>query len=127
VKITIQITPGIIACLFTSAIEGGDPVTTASRGGWCDGIYCPKAGDRWEYDAPNQYEKAFTLKVVEVDDETTGHKTTHTVRMKHVRKGLEIMAKDFPEQFAQVVRDDIDAPCADLFLQCVLFGDEKYA
>jgi hypothetical protein len=37
------------------------------------------------------------------------------------------MAAKFPHQFAMVVADDTDAPCADALLQSLCFGDEKYA
>ena len=33
----------------------------------------------------------------------------------------------FPHKFGKVLAHDTDAPCADIFLQCTLFADEKYA
>lgn len=131
-KIEIDISAEHLANLFTTAIESGDPVTTARRGGWCDGIYwnskaaTPPRGDFW-YADPNNFKRHFHLEIVEVDDEATGHKTSHTVNRQHIKNGLTIMAHKYAGYFAQIIRDDIDAPCADIFLQCVLFNEEKYA
>lgn len=134
-NITIEVTPDKIAQPFASAIEGGDPVTTASRGGWCDGIYWksknagapagPK-GEPW-YSNVKFWAGNFKVAIVEIDDETTGHKTTHRIGPRKVRDGLAVMAREYPHRFAEILGDNIDAPCADIFLQCALFGEEKYA
>jgi phage-related tail fiber protein len=113
---------------MTSAIESGDPVTTASRGGWCAGInLCGKAGEPEWYAIGAFWESNFLIEIVEVDDEATGHQTKHRVGRRHFREGLAIMARKFPGRFTQVLEQNTDAPCADIFLQCVLFGEEKYA
>lgn len=144
-KIELEIPADRIANLMISAIESGDPVTTASKGGWCWGIYYytindePPADGIW-YAEPAFWEKDFQIQIVEVADEDiydrgldmegnikSGCLKVHTIRRKHFKEGLEKMAKVFPHQFGQVVRDDTDAPCADALLQSILFGDEKYA
>jgi hypothetical protein len=120
-------------------MESGDPVTTAARGGWCDAINLVEVDGKplksirsrfpngnWYADA-NLYNGDFVIEVVEVDDETTGHKTTHTVRRDDMVIGLQWMAIKYPHSFKQVIQDNTDAPCADIFLQCTLFGEEKYA
>lgn len=128
--VPIEITAQQIADLFESAIDGGDPVTTASRGGWCDGIYLMRNGkqtDDFPYFEAKTYERHFVLEIIEIDDETLNHKTAHKVDRSVIITGLQKMARQFPERFGQIVTDNIDAPCADIFLQCVLFGEEKYA
>ena len=119
-----------IANLFTSAIEGGDPVTTASKGGWCGGIFWksqkaePPAGVWYAKDVT--FAGNFKLEIVEID-EATGRKRSHFITRRHVREGMSAMASVFPHQFCQIINDEIDAPCADAFLQAVLFGKEKYS
>jgi hypothetical protein len=144
-KITIEISADRIANLMCSAIESGDPVTTAAKGGWCSGIYYrtkahePPKG-YWYVD-PAFYESSqFQIEIHEVADENifdvhapdetnlaSGALKIHTIRRKDLMKGLAAMAEKFPRQFAQILKDDTDAPCADAFLQAVVFGEEKYA
>lgn len=132
-KIEIDIPADRIANMMISAIESGDPVTTAARGGWCSGIKKKSRSPRkkrtassiW-YADPAFYEGPFVIEVMEYD-ETTDTETRHSVNRGDVAAGLRIMARDFPAQFAQIIEDNTDAPCADIFLQCVVFGEEKYA
>lgn len=148
-KIKLDIPADRIAQLFSSAIEGGDPVTTASKGGWCWGIYWhshkaqPPKG--YWYGEPATFSRDFTLEVVEVCDEgafvgqhVTEEKTiaenvkakafkVHKLTAGQVAAGLAVMAKEFPDQFGQIMRNQIDAPCADSFLQACIFGKEVYA
>ena len=145
-KISLNIPAVRIANLMCSAVESGDPVTTASKGGWCNGIYYktksaePPRGN-WYIDKPAFYEsKNFQIEVHEVADEqcwirggtdeqnlAVGALKIHTIRRKELLRGLAIMAEKFPVQFSQIIEDNTDAPCADAFLQAVVFGDEKYA
>jgi len=133
-QVNLEISAERIADLMTTAIESGDPVTTAARGGWCSGIYWrtpratpPLAGkDPW-YARVSYWGGDFQITIVEVDDEVTGHKTEHVVGKNEFQRGLQVMAQKFPDAFGQIMANDIDAGCADLFLQCMLFGEERYA
>ena len=51
----------------------------------------------------------------------------HTLDLESIKRGLEVLANKFPYRFADVLMDDTDGPCGDLFLQCCFFGEEKYA
>jgi hypothetical protein len=143
-KIELEISPETITNMMISAIESGDPVTTASKGGWCMGIFwetraaSPPKGI-WYADTAF-WDGDFKVEILEVADEdaydrdededaniASGALKLHTVRKAQFRSGLAVMAEKFPHQFGQVISGDTDAPCADAFLQSVLFGDEKYA
>ena len=43
-----------------------------------------------------------------------------------VRRGLEAMARDHPDRFADIMADRGDAITADKFVQCALFGKAIY-
>lgn len=43
-----------------------------------------------------------------------------------ITKGLRIMATDHARHFSDILNDNVDADTADVFLQCVLFGDVIY-
>lgn len=131
ISVTIQIPTDTIVQLFSSAIEGGDPVTTASRGGWCAGIYWKShkhkqpVGD-W-YGKDETFSGDFKIEIAEVVDERTGKLKRWKIGPADVAVGLQVMANKFPCRFSAVMTGDIDAPCADVFLQSMLFGEEKYA
>jgi hypothetical protein len=138
-KIEIEIPTSRLVQLMSSAIEGGDPVTVAAKGGWCAGIYLRGSWEKrmkelnefWYSDPKLYASNEFTIEIVELVDESkpaSGRNLKkHRVNQESFVSGLAIMAKKFPHQFSQVMRDDIDGPGADAFLQSMLFGDEKYA
>lgn len=145
-QVILNIQADQIANLICSAIESGDPVTTASKGGWCNGIYyhtksaTPPDGN-WYIDKPEWYESDdFKLEIHEVSDEDKwkhdasdkenirrGALTIHTIDREKILIGLTVMAERFPHSFALILQGNTDAPCADVFLQMVVFGEEKYA
>jgi hypothetical protein len=144
-KITLDISAERIANLMISAIESGDPVTTACKGGWCWGIYwhtreaTPRTNGLW-YAKPAFWRGNFKIQIVEVEDENlydrwldddgnikSGAFKVHTLHRADFVKGLTVMAEKYSHLFGEILNDNSDAPCADIFLQCVLFGEEKYA
>lgn len=137
-EIKIDVSADRISTLMTSAIESGDPVTSYHKGGWCAGINPSslsskdkaKKFDHW-YGAADFFVGDFAIDVIEVLDESLEAKGKnlkhHIITPLKMRKGLAVMAKVFPHQFALILKDDTDAPCADAFLQSICFGEEKYA
>jgi hypothetical protein len=128
-QITIDIPAEHIANMMVSAIESGDPVTSAAKGGWCrgiDNVSRKKFTGNWWYADAKYFTGRFAFDVAEYheEDDTQTH---HRINQTRVAAGLKIMAEKFPRQFSQIFKDDTDAPCADIFLQCVVFGEEKYA
>jgi hypothetical protein len=119
----------------------------ASKGGWCWSIYPPDPSYHvwWEYEDPAFYDtEDFKIEIIEVADENafvemgefevttatnlaSGAFKAHIIDRAGIIAGLVVMARNFPELFGKVLDGDKDAPCADIFLQCVCFGEEKYA
>lgn len=146
-QITTEITSQRIADLFVSAIESGDPVTTASKGGWCYGIYWQSKAAKalkglWYAEAATYDRPDFQLEIWEVADENAyvrgagdkaniknGSLKVHKIGCDQIQTGLRKLAasKDYGHHFADVANDNGDAATADIFLQFVLFGEEKYA
>ncbi len=50
------------------------------------------------------------------------------LRLDHaaVLRGLEVMRKKYPAQFARWIAENDDAETGDVFIQCCLFGRTKY-
>lgn len=127
-KIELEVSSEKLASLMTTAIESGDPVTTAARGGWCVAITSLNNhpfGPTW-YNEPAYWSQNFSIEVTEYHEEDNT-KTKHKVGPSEFKNGLVVMATKFPRLFGQIMQDNIDASCADIFLQCVVFGEEKYA
>lgn len=136
-KLELEIPVAMVRDLFQSAIEGGDPVTTKRKGGWCEGIYfknkdfdgpIPEGpeGEPWYSLESVWQDPDLTIDVVEYHEETDKH-TPHKITQRAILRGLMHLMVDFPKRFTQILEDEIDAPLADIFLQCVVFGEEKYA
>lgn len=51
----------------------------------------------------------------------------HELTLEKIKNGLEIMAHKFPHKLAEVLNDEVDGMLGDLFIQCCLFGEEKYS
>lgn len=50
----------------------------------------------------------------------------HNLNLGVIQKGLHVMAKDYPQHFADFYSGDYDAVTSDCFLQCCLFGEVIY-
>lgn len=94
---------------------------SASRGSayWCDD--CDKFG----------YESATNVVVnpdggmIALHDSEQDGKY-YEVNYKVIKKGLTVMAKKYPQTFADFINGDYDLYTGDTFLQCCLFGEEIY-
>lgn len=54
------------------------------------------------------------------------HSKQHQLTWKKAERGLEIMAREYPRHFANVLSGEDDAETGDVFLQCCLFGEVVY-
>lgn len=122
-QITIDIPDERVAQLFQTVAESTDPVTRA----WLENMQLTagrSAKARWWEDAALFGKSGLQIVVTEQDDDA---KKRHPIGLSAIRDGLAKMATRYPHIFEQVIKDNIDQPCADIFLQCVVFGEEKYA
>lgn len=131
-KIEIEINKGRIADLLCSAVEGAwylrglielhsthfpsqgiskEELSTVS--GWEDGKYCyiyPLFGDGY----------------IRFDDIGEDKVEKYYLNYEAIEKGLKIFEKDYPNQFSNWLNENDDAITGAVFLQCCLFGEEKY-
>ncbi len=68
---------------------------------------------------------ALPIEVDEMDDDGVTLKT-HTLDHDKIRKGLAIMATEYPRHWSNFMIENEDAECGDVFLQCCLFGTIVY-
>lgn len=50
----------------------------------------------------------------------------HILDLSKIKKGLTVMAKKQPQDFADFIKGDYDQNTGDVFLQCCLFGEVIY-
>jgi hypothetical protein len=79
----------------------------------------PKPGKHWLCDYPLNKGGAWVVEDVETDSK-------YTFDLEVIKKGLNLMAKKYPEHFADFLEENDDAITADVFLQLCLFGEVIY-
>lgn len=118
---TTLISSSKIADQFVTAIEGGSAY-------WCDRLQLISSGDvapdnthkgPW-YDNEQLYNDPALLLRATVED------TDHDITRADIQKGLAILAEKYAWRLAEIVDEDGDAETADVFLQCVVFGEIVY-
>lgn len=122
VKVEYEITGQQIADLMTTAIEQGYD--------WFGYVSLLKgateAKENTWYADPKLWDGDFQIEVEELDDD--GYVVeSHVIDTEKFQKGLQVLADQFPKVFANITGDNHDANTADMMLQCICFGEEKYA
>jgi len=62
------------------------------------------------------------LIISDINDEDE-NKETWTLNLESMAKGLQVMAKDYPNHMADFLNGNDDASTSDVYLQCCLFGE----
>lgn len=60
------------------------------------------------------------------EDAPDGKGRVFRIDLKAIKKGLAVFAQKYPKDFADFMNENDDADTADIFLQCVCFGDAIY-
>ena len=129
-KIEINIPSNRIADLMSSAIESGQSVY------WCDGIFWKSrkhkpphkrgCADPWYACCATYADPNLVLEIIE-HGETEHHSISHFVKLADFKKAFLLMAEKFPQHFGDFMNENDDALTADLFLQLLALGEERYA
>ena len=123
VNITYEIPSQRVADLVITAVEGGCNY-------WCNGLFLKKHNAKltdgnW-YADPKLYDESFILECLETVDERTGETKSHLIGPGEFSRGFDVMARDFPKAFEDFMSENDDAETADIFMQCVVFGELIY-
>lgn len=125
-KVNLDIPPQMVADLMVSAIEHNH-MTRA----WCPGV---KPRGRWLKNIPNLdavlwyadprvYRAGFLIEVREAQDDAIKAIPIH---FGHLKRGIELMATKHGRHFGDWMSGNGDNITADVFLQCVAFGEVRY-
>jgi hypothetical protein len=61
-----------------------------------------------------------------VADDGNGKTVRYHLNLETIAKGLQVMADKFPRHFQNFLDENDDAETADVFVQCLCFGDTVY-
>ncbi len=128
--ITTDIPINQIRGLLCNAFEGGSNYWYQITGQWlADGLTMADFKKGGKLQDPNDYwhwaELIPTVPgcclFIESDD-------YRAVALNHqgLMSGLEVMARDYPRHYANLLAEDDDAETGDVFLQCCLYGTVIY-
>lgn len=115
ISVPTPISEQTVKGLLCNAIEGGSNywVSSLDRMGAIS-----KAQAEYHHDVP--FVEGGWLEMIDED----GKK--HRIDRAALLKGLEIMAREMPHNFADVLNENDDAGTGDVFLQCATFGEVIY-
>lgn len=122
----VQIQPQDIAYLLTTFVElGYSP--------WC-GKFTTNSlafkGNWWYADGAYLDSADFSAQITFDDPNTSDDgdfSASRNINRADLQRGLEVMAEKYRSHFNDLVSDSADANTADIFMQCVVFGEEIYA
>jgi|SRR6185437_7232135 len=123
-NITVEVSNETIASLFCSALEGGSNYWIAS----CELItsdVTPRPGVVW-WGSEEVFNGEWQAKIIHYDPDNAENAKTVYITDNRLLSGLQVMARDYPSQFANILKEDYDATDADGFMQCVIFGEVIY-
>ena len=96
-----------IVDMFINACEGGSNY-------WCKELTPKGKGDAYEAMLAG-------FELIELENNKK-----HLVTKSMVRKGIQVMATNYPTHFVAIIDETDDAETADVFLQCCVFGEVIY-
>ena len=116
-KITIEheMTAENICDMFITAFEGG-------ANSWINSVDQTggeKPDDKnlvW-WGSPNIYKLGLKMTLIDEDYKT------HTINWLSIKKGIELMAKESPRHFNDMMQENGDAITGDVFLQYIVFKE----
>lgn len=116
--ITHSATPQQIADQFVTAIESD----------WSDWLHRLDFPTGANYGAGETYVAGLVIEATfdDPDGEEGGGDGHKTITLDDIAKGLKVMAESYPTHFRDFEADNGDATTADVFLQCIIFGDIIY-
>lgn len=121
-----------IANILCGEFEGNDMASWINRAYSVEpeGVVLPRTmGVIWYMDEPwiasDQF--AFTVNYDDPEnDQEGGYTGMKTIRREDIQKGLQIMASEYPDHWADIVNDNADAITYDVAVQCIVLGSVVY-
>lgn len=112
--VTSKVSHSDLECLFITAVEGGSNYWFEVAEGCM-----PKSES-----LSDLYEVCLECPEFQVDVfERNTFDLLGIINLERLIKGLDIMMRDYPRHYADVIEDNADAETADVYFQCVVMGE----
>jgi hypothetical protein len=115
IQAEVILTEDRIASILIGAMEGGSNY-------WIDWISEQPYRNTEANNCLSDYELVLPIDVVIADTDSERHQLT----VEKLQSGLEVMAKEFPFHWNNLVSENDDADTSDVLLQLSLFGELVY-
>jgi hypothetical protein len=79
----------------------------------------------WYADETFYAEPDFAIQIVH-DGEIDATPTSKNIARVDFDRGMDVMQEKYPQHWADIINESDDANTADVFLQCVVFGEVIY-
>jgi len=124
IKTTVNVSRQRINDLLTTAFEGGSAYWAMVIDRVIPDLTGALPDDLTRHGKPYQADYPLGGGSVTIED-STGEDAFKPVvlDMDRIKRGLEIMAKDYPRHFRDFIEDNEDAETGDVFLQCCIHGE----
>jgi hypothetical protein len=111
----------VIADLMTTAFEGGSNYWCSRARARTEDMAAVTQGP-WYSDRKFWSQPDFLVTLTDAEDEDE----KPTFGPADIKAGLEILARDYPHHFADILKDNADADTGDAFLQCCALKEIVY-
>lgn len=129
VKVETEISDDQISALLCTAFEGGsnywytqldhDLPEGIPFADFCEGGKRQPEGGYWHWSQLIPLVEGCALTLVDQEDGET-----HRITRKDIEAGLKIFAEKYPQHFTDWINENDDAITGDVFLRCVVFGED---
>lgn len=130
VKTEMSVTYEMVGNLLTNAFEGGSGYWAPEARVVADSVKKLTFGTDQNGDNYHRRIVRYPLsggKALVMEDCGEGEKPVwRTLDMAAIQRGLDLMARDYPKHFSNIIAENDDAETADVFLQLALLGEIKY-
>lgn len=117
-----EVAPQQVSDQFVTALEGGSNYWLQACSPSRETKAKATAESPWYADA-QVFDGEFSIRLTYDNPNDGDQYVTKQIGKDDVRRGLEVMAEKYPWHFGDLTAETGDVITADVFLQCVLFGD----
>jgi hypothetical protein len=127
--VKIEVKDDLIGALLVAALEGGSSywchIGTDDKRVGAKELNYRRAENVIIHHIDYLMNKGGSIEILDFED-VSGKEKAHVLNKKKICKGIQVMSEKYPSHFGDLISKDFDGNTADVFLQCVIFGEVIY-